>query len=195
MDGARWVFDAAGVTAVLSTVLVITGRNAVHSLLSLVVSLLSVAVLFFLLGAPFAAALEIIIYAGAIMVMFVFVTMMLNLDTTAVREEEKNMRLSLWLPPLVLSLVLFGELIYVLFNIGAADRPGGAGPVETGAALFGPYLPAVEIAALLLLSALLGAYHLGRRDAVDDDPPRPLGAVDLDSPGAGDLGRGRGGTR
>ena len=69
---------AAGV-AVASTVMVITGTNPVHALLNLIVSLLAVACTFFALGAPFAGALEIIVYAGAIMVLFVFVVMMLNL--------------------------------------------------------------------------------------------------------------------
>lgn len=73
------VFYVAAAVAVLSTVMVIVRLNAVHSLLYLVVSLVSVSLIFFVLGAPFIAALEVIIYAGAIMVLFVFVIMMLNL--------------------------------------------------------------------------------------------------------------------
>ena len=73
------VFYLAAVIAILATVMVITRLNAVHALLYLIVSLLSVAVVFYTLGAPFIAALEVIIYAGAIMVLFVFVVMMLNL--------------------------------------------------------------------------------------------------------------------
>jgi NADH-quinone oxidoreductase subunit J len=73
------VFYISSVVAVIATVLVITRLNAVHALLYFIVSLLSVALIFFTLGAPFAAALEVIIYAGAIMVLFLFVVMTLNL--------------------------------------------------------------------------------------------------------------------
>ncbi|HKB53750.1 MAG TPA: NADH-quinone oxidoreductase subunit J, partial [Ramlibacter sp.] len=70
-------FYVAGAVAIVATVMVITSTHAVHALLYLIVSLLAVALLFYPLGAPFAALLEVIIYAGAIMVLFVFVTMML----------------------------------------------------------------------------------------------------------------------
>ena len=74
-------FYIAAIVAIVSTVLTITRLNAVHALLYLIVSLLAVAVVFYALGAPFVAALEVIIYAGAIMVLFVFVVMMLNLGS------------------------------------------------------------------------------------------------------------------
>ncbi|MEC8867937.1 MAG: NADH-quinone oxidoreductase subunit J, partial [Pseudomonadota bacterium] len=72
------LFYIAAVTALASTVSVVTAKNASHALIYLIVSLLSVAVIFFLLGAPFAAALEVVVYAGAIVVLFLFVVMMLN---------------------------------------------------------------------------------------------------------------------
>ena len=73
------LFYIAGVVAVISTIAVVLQTNIVHALLYMVVSLLSVAVIFYVLGAPFAAMLEAIVYAGAIMVLFLFVIMMLNL--------------------------------------------------------------------------------------------------------------------
>src|SRR3546814_8460858 len=82
-------FYVAATIAVIATVLVIFGRNPVHALLNLVVSLLAVSAMFFMLGAPVAGALEIIVYAGAIMVLFVFVVMMLNLGT-ATNEQERR---------------------------------------------------------------------------------------------------------
>ncbi len=82
------VFYVSALVAILSTVLVITRLNVVHALLYLIVSFFSVALIFFALGAPFVAALEIIIYAGAIMVLFVFVIMMLNLGPRS-REQER----------------------------------------------------------------------------------------------------------
>ena len=72
------VFYISAAIAIVSTFLAISRMNAIHALLNLIVSLLAVAVIFFTLGAPFVAALEVIVYAGAIMVVFVFVVMMLN---------------------------------------------------------------------------------------------------------------------
>ena len=73
---------------VVATTLVITRKQAIHALLYLILSLLAVAVIFFLLGAHFAAALEVIIYAGAIMVLFVFIIIMLNIGSEARREKR-----------------------------------------------------------------------------------------------------------
>src|SRR6185312_15921574 len=87
------VFYVAGAIALVSTLLVITRASAVHALLYLIVSLLAIAVIFFQLGAPFIAALEVIIYAGAIMVVFVFVVMLLNLGPRSVDAERA------WLSP------------------------------------------------------------------------------------------------
>ena len=106
------VFYIAAVVAVASTLMVITRLNAVHALLYLVVSLLSVGVVFFALGAPFVAVLEVIIYAGAIMVLFVFVVMMLNLGKTAVEQERQWLHPSMWGGPTILLLILLVEVIY-----------------------------------------------------------------------------------
>jgi len=108
------VFYISAAVAVASTVMVITRLNAVHALLYLIVSLLAVAVVFFVLGAPFVAALEVIIYAGAIMVMFVFVIMMLNLGPHATREEKAMLSPGIWIGPGILGLILAAELVYVL---------------------------------------------------------------------------------
>ena len=87
------VFYVSAVVAIAATCMVITQRRAVHALLYLILSLLAVALVFFTLGAPFVAALEVIIYAGAIMVLFVFVIMMLNLGRQAAEQERH------WLGP------------------------------------------------------------------------------------------------
>ncbi len=81
-------FYVAGAVAIVSTLLTITRLNAVHALLYLIVSLLSVAIVFYTLGAPFVAALEVVIYAGAIMVLFIFVVMMLNLGERSTRQDR-----------------------------------------------------------------------------------------------------------
>jgi len=161
-------FYIASCVAVVSTAMVITQLNPVHALLYLIVSLLSVALLFFLLGAHFAAALEVIIYAGAIMVLFVFVVMMLNLGPQTMDTERHWLKPRMWIGPSLLSAVLLTELIYVL---AGAEHPVvelAVGPKEVGMALFGPYLLGVELASLLLLSGLIGAYHLGRKHPVGD---------------------------
>jgi NADH-quinone oxidoreductase subunit J len=158
------LFYIAAAVAVVSTLMVITRLNAVHALLYLVVSLLSVAVVFFTLGASFVAILEVIIYAGAIMVLFVFVVMMLNLGETAVEQERRWLHPSMWAGPTILLLILLIEVIYMLTSGGS--RPAGAGIVgakQVALVLFGPYLLGVELASMLLLAGLVGAYHLGRR--------------------------------
>jgi NADH-quinone oxidoreductase subunit J len=159
------LFYLSGAVAVVATVMVIISLNAVHALLYLIVSLLSVALIFFTVGAPFAAALEVIIYAGAIMVLFVFVIMMLNLGPQTARTERQWLNLRAWWGPGLLALVIFLELIYLLGGRGdELVAAAGVGPKEVGITLFGPYLLGVELASFLLLAGLVGAYHLGRRD-------------------------------
>jgi len=156
-------YVAAGV-AILSTLMVITRLSAVHALLYLVVSLLAVALVFFVLGAPFAAALEVIIYAGAIMVLFVFVIMMLNIGPQAIEQESRLLHPRMWIGPSLLAAVLLAELIYMA--VGGMPQSAAMRVVASkavGAALFGPYLLGVELASLLLLAGLIGASHLGRR--------------------------------
>jgi NADH-quinone oxidoreductase subunit J len=159
------VFYIAGAIAVVSTVMVITRLNAVHALLYLIVSLLAVALVFFTLGAPFVAALEVIIYAGAIMVLFVFVMMMLNLGPQAADQEHQWFTPRVWGGPAVLAAILLAELVYMLVQVGGPSiGSSSVGPQEVGVALFGPYLLGVELASMLLLAGLVGTYHLGWRD-------------------------------
>ncbi len=157
------VFYIAAAVALISTVMVITRLNAIHALLYLIVSLLAVAVIFFTLGAPFAAALEVIIYAGAIMVLFVFAIMLLNLGPRSVVQESQWMRPKTWIGPAILSLVLIGELAFIITRgTGGSPFAGVVEPKKVGVALFGPYLLGVELASMLLLAGMVGAYHLGR---------------------------------
>ncbi|SDT26008.1 NADH-quinone oxidoreductase subunit J [Pseudomonas oryzae] len=160
-------YFAAGV-AVASTLRVITHTNPVHALLYLVVSLLAVSMTFFALGAPFAGVLEIIVYAGAIMVLFVFVVMMLNLGPATAEQERAWLKPGLWVGPGLLSGALLALLLWVL--LGSTHSAAGIGLTTVdakavGAHLYGPYLLAVELASMLLLAALVAAYHLGRHDA------------------------------
>ncbi|MCP1344741.1 NADH-quinone oxidoreductase subunit J, partial [Halomonas sp. FL8] len=104
-------FYLSGLVAVLATLGVITNPNPVRALLYLIVSLIGVAMVFFSLGAPFAGALEIIVYAGAIMVLFVFVVMMLNLGEAVVAQEKAWMSPGTWRGPAVLAALLLATLI------------------------------------------------------------------------------------
>jgi len=156
-------YIAAGV-AVISTGLVITRAHSVHALLYLIVSLLAVSVVFFISGAPFIAALEVIIYAGAIMVLFIFVIMMLNVGEASKKQEQQWIRGSIWIGPGILSLILLGLFLYAA--VEGAGVPLGAkvvSPKEVGISLFSTYLLGVEIAAMLLLAGIIGAYHLGKQ--------------------------------
>ena len=157
------LFYIASLIALISTVAALTRANAAHALIYLIVSLLAVAVLFFLMGAPFAAALEIVIYAGAIMVLFVFVIMMLNLGESGVALERQWLAGRSWIVPGIMSALLLLELILAMRHVPAATSGVAVPPKAVGIALFGPYVLAVEIASMLLLAGLVGAYHLGRR--------------------------------
>jgi len=156
-------FYVAAAVAILATIMTITRLNAVHALLYLIVSLLAVAVIFYILGAPFIAALEVIIYAGAIMVLFVFVVMMLNLGKAAMTIEHRWLRPSMWIGPCVLAVILIAEVTYLLSQTGPAPQgTASVGSKQVGMALFGPYLIGVELASMLLLGAIVGAFHLAR---------------------------------
>ncbi|WP_221392661.1 NADH-quinone oxidoreductase subunit J [Dyadobacter sp. NIV53] len=159
-------YITAGVT-VISTIMVITRHNPVHALLYLVISLLSLAMIFFLLGAPFAALLEIIIYAGAIMVLFIFVIMLLNLGQETAEQEKKWLKLKVWIGPAILSAILFVQLCYLISSPEQAIYDQQiVGPEPVALSLFRVYLIGVELAAMLLMAAVVGAAHIGRHKKV-----------------------------
>ena len=157
------IFYITAIVAIIATLLVVTRTNAVHALLYLIVSLLSISVIFFILGAPFIAALEVIVYAGAIMILFVFVVMMLNQSKESLKQEKEWFKIKNWIGPSILSLILLIELIYVFTSV---DTPvGNTGIVDTqgvSKSLFGPYILGVEMVAMLLMTATVGAFHIGR---------------------------------
>ncbi len=161
------LFYTAATISLVSTVLALTRYNAAHALIYLIISLLASAIIFYLVGAPFAAVLEIVIYAGAIMVLFVFVVMILNLGARGDSEEHQLLRPQMWIFPALLCLVLFLEMVYVLSHSSDAMSGLVVPPKEVGIKMFGPYVLAVEIASMLLLAGLVGAWHLGRRYLAD----------------------------
>ena len=156
-------YIAAGV-AVLSTIMVITSYNMIHALIYLIVSFLAIAVVFFVLGAPFIAALEIIIYAGAIVVLVIFVIMMLNLRDETVAQERSWLTRRIFVIPAILSAILLAELIYIVADTDSSSViTANIDSKEVGMSLYGPYVIGVELSGILLMSGIVGAYHLGRQ--------------------------------
>ncbi len=164
-----WVFATVAVTASL---LVVAQRNPMYSVLLLIVSFAALSGLYVLLQAPFVAVIQIIIYAGAIMVLFLFVVMLLNVPT---EEQAPGRR---WLPGAagprrfgaVLSAVLAAELYWAVSSIAPTPLASG-GPEPTvydiGVRLFREYAFAFEATSVLILVAMVGAVILARKE-----PPR-----------------------
>lgn len=177
-----WLF--AGL-AVASAVVVVVHRNPVYSLMSMVATLFSLAVLFVLLGAPFVGALQVLVYAGAILVLFLFVIMLLNLQ----REDDpaSDQPGQRWAA--VLGTGLFGGMLVTLF--WRAYQATETGPLSErlvslhalASRLFGEYLLPFEMVGLLLLVAVTAASVLARRA----DPAAPAApAAPAPAPQTGD---------
>jgi NADH-quinone oxidoreductase subunit J len=151
--------------AIVSAILVITRKNAVHSALSLIVTLLSLAGLYLMLYAPFVAGVQIVLYAGGIMVLFLFVIMLVNLDRAA-KEEQFNHQ---WHIGILASLVLGGLFLFVymkgkaIFPANAVTMNEPTNTQQVGLALFQSYLLPFEIASLLLLVAIVGAVVMAKK--------------------------------
>jgi NADH-quinone oxidoreductase subunit J len=182
------LFYLASIVAVIATLLAITQRHAVHALLYLVVSLLAVAVDFYVLGAVFVAALEVMIYAGAIMVLFVFVVMMLNVAGHAMEVEREWLRPRNWYGASVLALILLGELAYCTATSSSKPSLANAvSPKEVGVTLFRTYWIGVEFVSLLLTAGLVGAYHLGHRAITREEEGHATGADAARHDSGGDI--------
>ena len=154
----------AGVV-LIATVLAITRQVVVHAVVYLVVSFLALAPLFYLLGAPFLALLEVILYAGAIMVLFLFIVMMLPRETAAPGLGTLARQ---WWPAVLLTGVSLAAMACILLSLPLSQVPltaAMASPRHFGRLLFDKYWLAVEVASFLLFVALVGAYYLGKSSA------------------------------
>lgn len=171
MSVAIVVFIACGVIAVLGSIGLILAREPVHSALSLVLVMIALAVLYLLLGAAFIAAIQILVYAGAIMVLFVFVIMLLN---AGVEVRTNVSRLARWVG-LPLAVIFLAEMTYVLLHEYVASTTlavGGAvaGPVpasteELSMKLFTEFVLPFELTSILILIAVLGALVLAKKES------------------------------
>ncbi len=167
-------FYALSAVAIFASLRVIILANPVHAILSMIVTLLAIAGIFFIIGASFAGALEIVVYAGAILILFVFVIMMLNLGMANDAREERWLDAKTWAIPTGLT-VIIAVIMFAMVGFDSADTVntpmiGGISvPAKVvGTVLFSKYVLLVEIAALLLLAALVAAYHLGK-ESIDDE--------------------------
>lgn len=146
-------------------ILVITRKNPVHSALALIVTLLAQAAIYLMLYAPFVAGVQIILYAGGIMVLFLFVIMLVSIDRS-VRERQFN---SQWLAGTVAATALGGLFIAVytkgkaLFPEHAFSNTESNNTQEVATLLFGQYMFVFEIASLLLLVAIIGAVVMAKK--------------------------------
>src|SRR5436853_6877326 len=110
------LFYISSVIAIIATIMVITRYHPIHALLYLVVSFLAVAMIFLSLGAPFMAALEVIVYSGAIIVLFIFVVMMLNLGKETAIQEKLWLQPKVWIGPAVLVAVLLAQMVILILK-------------------------------------------------------------------------------
>jgi NADH-quinone oxidoreductase subunit J len=159
-------FYLISAVVIVATAIAITRRNLVHAVVYLIVSYFGTAILLYLFGAPFLAALEVIIYAGAIMVLFLFVVMMIRVEST----EEVMFPLSQWFPAAVFGLIYLAAAIMVIFETPGSQESllaMAASPRQFAAFLFEHHWFSIEVISLLLLLALIGALQLamGKRAA------------------------------
>ena len=148
-------------------ILTITRRNAVHSAMFLIVSLMGVAGLYLLQQAEFLFAVQIVLYIGGIMVLFLFVVMLVNIDVSLKQARFTRQ----WQVALGTAILLGAQLAYALYNHGRGlnlqERPMQAVPVgntqAVGMALYQNYMLPVEIASILLLVAMVGAVLMAKR--------------------------------
>jgi NADH-quinone oxidoreductase subunit J len=158
------VFFILAAIAIAAAVGMLTSRNAVHSALFLVLNFATIAVFYIVLHAPFIGMVQITVYAGAIMVLFLFVIMLLGAEKLGgVRGEDKWQRYLAGL----LALVLVGTFVVVLTQGGDAVAAGTAVtdfvPAELGQLLFQSYVFPFEVTGVLLLTAMIGVVVLGRK--------------------------------
>jgi NADH-quinone oxidoreductase subunit J len=187
------LFYLSSAIAIIATLMVITRYQPIHALLYLVISFLAVSMIFLSLGAPFVAVLEVILYAGAIIVLFIFVVMMLNLGSVTARKEKRLLQPKVWTWPAVLCLVLLAELIIVLTRSPAADmNVPGVAVKKVSLSLYGEYIIAVELAGFLLMAGIVGAAHIGmhkkrhlHRFLQQEEPPAGAEVRTYNAEGAG----------
>ena len=167
------IFYVLSAVTVVTTAMAITRRQPVHAVLYLIVAFLSTAALFFLLGAPLLAAFVVIVYAGAIMVLILFVIMLFQ------QSPRKLGLLPEWGPATLLGFVFLAVIVAMVFKdpgSGTLLQGNAVQPRDFGHFLFDRYWLAIEIVSILLLIALVATIQLGKRrgGADSEGAERPL---------------------
>ena len=168
------IFYILAAVILVTTGLAVTRRNLVHAVIYLIFSFFGSAMLFYLFGAPFLAVLEVIIYAGAIMVLFLFIVIMLRLE----KDRERLFPLSQWVPMAVCGIAF----IAIGMRVVTADpnsriplKIAQAEPGSFGQYIFENHWLSIEIISLLLLIAVVGALVLGKRSKKIEADETPIG--------------------
>lgn len=156
------LFYSSAVLSIIATFLAITRHHPIHALLYVILSLISLSVMMFSIGAFLAAALEVIVYAGAIMVLFVFVVLIINPLT---HEDVKcHFNFKKLILPVFMMLILTGEFVFALFLQQPTKIVSEFVDVKSvSQELFSTYAIGVELSSMILLAGLVGAFHLARR--------------------------------
>jgi NADH-quinone oxidoreductase subunit J len=165
VNAVRLLFDVAGAVAILFAGVMVVHRNPIKSLLAVVISFFAIAVGFVLLSAPFLAVIQVIVYAGAILVLFLFVTMLLNLETEQQAEDPRRIQRVLSLLGIVaFAAFLLGSIRKSGGTFASSGLPQGSGEIAPLArALYSQAALPFEAVSILLLVSLTGAYLLMRR--------------------------------
>lgn len=156
-----FLFYLISAVIVASTGIAVTRRNLVHAVVYLILSFLGTALLFYLLGAPLLAALEVIIYAGAIMVLFLFVVIMIKAES----QKELLASAGQWIPAAAIAGVYVLVTFLMVMSAPGADAPLAmlwASPRDFALYVFQHHWFLIEVVSLLLLVALMGALRLGK---------------------------------
>ncbi len=164
----QWiVFAVSAVLSLLGALMMVTRRNPIHSALWLIVTFFSLAALYVMLNAHFIAVAQVIVYAGAIMMLIIFVIMLIHLETEFVQKRKLSGPKTIGA---FITVILFLEILGAVLSLGGKQASAGAsgasfsGSVtEVGNFLYGKYLFPFEIASILLLIGIVGAVALARR--------------------------------
>ncbi len=168
----KLIFIYFAAVILISAVLMITRRNLIHSVLFMLLLFFHIAGVFVLLNAEFLAAVQLIVYAGAILILYLFVVMLLNVD----KESRAGRANRFWPWMTAFGAIIAGEIVLLVSRShfpaedGQSMRLAGAGVLELGEALYQKYLVPFEIASVILLVGLIGAVMLAKKNVIEKNP-------------------------
>lgn len=183
MNGQEIVFVLVAIATGTAAVATVTSRNLVHAALFLAVTLTGIGGVFFVLAADFVALVQLVVYVGAIAVLFLFGLMLTRapIGREALDSQNRGMGIAI-------SATLFVVLIVLIVQSGSdfvsqASTVGGGSIADIGLAIFSAWVFPFEVASMLLLGALIGAILLSRRETGESGEETPITAIDVGDPG------------